>query len=215
MPLIVYPDVPRALGVPDVNRLAQVATSFSTDISVLSGGDGPGIDAGDQFSAWQILDQSGSPVIVPDSVIGFEYRGDQRVASHPVERGSFTVYNKTASPFDVRLRMTCGGQESMTRDQFIAQLDAMCDSIDLYTIVTPDRVYESVNLDHVDYRRESRNGVTLLTVEAWFTEIRVTATKTYSSTAAPSGASTTSTGTVQPSAPSADVTGALAAAGVH
>lgn len=224
MPLIEFPNVPIAIGVPDVRRLAEVAINRAVStviarsgiLEVLSIADGFGLGLQEDIaSQWQILDQSGAPIVTPDSVLSFEYRNEQRLSTHPVEEGAFATYNKIATPYDARLRMTCGGQGVMSRDQFLSRLSDMLNSIELCTIVTPDAVYDSMNLDHMDYRRESRSGATLLTVDAWFTEVRVTAMKSFISTAQPSGSASVNGGTVQPSPPSAEVQAALGAAGVQ
>jgi hypothetical protein len=210
MPLIPFPDVPNAPGVPQlpappIGQSASVVQSpltssiltgdTSNDLSDLGDSDGP---------SWGIVDQSGNPVITPDSVVSFEYRGDAKVCNYPVEQGSFSSYNKIAVPFDIRTVMTCGGNGAMTRDQFITTLEAMKVSTDLYNFVTPDFLYENVNLVHFDYRREARRGVTLLSVEAWFEEIRESAAAIYSnpSQTTPSQANPNSTQGAAPSATS-------------
>lgn len=186
-------------------------------------GDLAGIDilnprAGD----WMILSSDGSPAIVPDTVPRFEYRGEARVADYPMEQGAFASYNKVAMPFDIRMVMVCSGlnyaqsaaqaikniagigigQNLMQKPDFLDSLDYMLSTTDLFAIVTPDRTYNSLNLEHYDYRRETTNGATMLIVEAWFREIRVTGAATYSNggSASPSAASPTGLGTVQTSA---------------
>lgn len=153
---------------------------------------------------WMILTNDGSPVIVPDTVPRFEYRGDSRVSGYPVEQGAFESYNKVQQPFDIRMTMACAGlnyvqgavaaiglnlgQQLMQKPAFLDTLDYMKETTDLFTIVTPDRAYQSVNMVHFDYKRETLNGATMLLVEAWFEEIRVNAGSKYTNTASPSAA---------------------------
>jgi hypothetical protein len=115
---------------------------------------------------------NGNPVVTPDSVLSFEYRNEQKISNYPIEKGSFQTYNKVSSPYDIRLRMTCNGQGQMTRDVFLATMQTMNESINLYSIVTPDATYTNCNVTHFDYRRESRNGVQMLTVDVWLQEVR-------------------------------------------
>jgi len=169
---------------------------------------------------WKILDANTSaPVIVPDTVPRFEYRGEARVSDYPVEQGAFASYNKVQVPFEIRMTMVCSGlnlvqkgaqavrdavglsigQNLMLRTDFLDTLDYMRLTTDLFVIVTPDKTYSNVNLEHFDYRRETTNGARMLIVEAWFREIRVSGAAKYTNdTAAPSGADPVGLGTVHP-----------------
>lgn len=196
MPLIEYPDVPLAAGVPDVARQAGVqAVGTLPEITVAAERDT--VDLIQSPTAWAILYEDGTPALEPDSVVAIDNRSEQRLVGHPIERGSFNTINKVATPYEVRLRMTCSGNGVMTRDSFLAQLRVLVDGVDLLTIVTPDEVFENANLTHIDYRRESRNGVSLLTVDAWFEEVRQAGANPKTSTIAPSGAANRDGGIVQ------------------
>lgn len=169
-----FPDVPVAPGVPPVARAAgaisaTVAALVSDAEGVLSLFSGP---------QWGIFDVSGSPVIIPDSIFGFEFRREFRLSNFPVEQGGFGTYNKVALPFEPRVTLTSNG-ENVDRSTFLAQVDAACQSMNLYSVVTPEVTYPSVNLTHYDYRRQAREGATLLTVDLWFEEVRVTATSQF------------------------------------
>ena len=172
-------------------------------------------------SDWMIADaKTSAKIIVPDTVPRFEFRGDRRISDYPVEQGAFASYNKVATPYEIRMTMVCSGGlvqqvESaiqnalglgsgyMQKSDFIDTLDYMLDTTDLFTIVTPDKAYTNANLEHYDYKRETRNGATMLIIEAWFREIRVTASATYSdggpvNSNSPGAADPTSLGTVHP-----------------
>lgn len=196
MPLIEFPDVPLAAGVPDVARQA-VTQAVGTLPEITVAADRDTVDYIQSPTAWAILYENGTPALEPDSVAAIDNRSEQRLVGHPVEQGSFNTINKVATPYEVRLRLTCSGNGPMTRDSFLAQLRTLVDGIDLLTIVTPDEVFESANLTHIDYRRESRNGVSLLTVDAWFEEVRQAGANPTTSTIAPSGAPNRDGGIVQ------------------
>lgn len=166
-------------------------------------GDLVGIDVlNPQPSDWAILDAKTNAIVIqPDTVPRFEYRNEERVADYPMEQGAFASYNKVATPYQIRMVMVCSGtnftQQSvnalglsiggqpMGRGDFLSTLDYMLDTTDLMTIVTPDATYNNATLDHYDYRKESNNGATMLIVEAWFREVRLTAGSTYSSSGLP------------------------------
>jgi hypothetical protein len=191
MPLINFPDVPVAPGVPNINRSAY---GIAVLTGIFAGLSKYGIkDPFDTTANWQITDANGAPVILPDSVISFEYKKDNKVSDYPVENGSFSSYNKVTSPFDARIIMTCTGQGQMSREAFIKAIEDMQKSLNLYTIITPDKSYASVNLESHNYKRTSSNGVRLLAVECIFSEIRVTGNVIYSP-AQPSGYKAVSNG---------------------
>jgi hypothetical protein len=139
---------------------------------------------------------NGSPVIIPDSVVAFDYKNEWRIADYPQEAGAFASYNKVSTPFDVRVRLTKGGSEA-ERASFLNAIEAASKSLNLYDVVTPEKVYSSTNIEHYDYRRTNLNGVGLLTVDIWLLEIRVSGTSQFVAAATPSGASPVAVGTVQ------------------
>jgi hypothetical protein len=194
MSLIPFPNVPKVPGVPDVPRSI---TNAVTGIYRALGGDLFGLM--DLFSStkWQILTAGGQPALTPDSVIGLEYKGDAKIATHPVENGSFSAYNKVAVPSDLHIVMTCGGMGQMTRAGFLIALEAMKNSLLLYSIVTPDATYPRMNLINYSYRRTAKNGVSMLTVEAAFQEVRESAVIGYYSTKTPAAQDNQGRGTVQ------------------
>jgi hypothetical protein len=157
---------------------------------------------------WAIL-LNNKPIIVPDSVISIEYRQDWNIADFPMEEGAFQSYNKVDTPFDIRLRVVKGGSNS-DRQQFLSDIADAADSLFLLTILTPEVSYPSMNISHYEYRRTADNGLTLLAVDIRFVQIRVTATSSFSNTAAPSGASAFQTGSVLTQTPTTGEQAAIA-----
>jgi hypothetical protein len=153
---------------------------------------------------------SSSFVLQPDSVISFEIKDELRVSDYPMEPDGFQAYNKVQVPVEIRLTMTKGGSED-DRSAFISSLEQITNVVDpLYDIWTPERVYPNFTIHHYDYRRSATNGVGLLTVEVWFVWIPTApnATGGVANPASPSGASPTTTGTVQPQPATPAVAGA-------
>lgn len=193
MPLIPYPNVPKVPGVPDVLRAAGAVSAVVVVAQQF------GLIASSTY--WGILNANGNEAIRPDSVVAFDYRGESRIASYPVEDGGFSSYNKVRTPVDIRIVMTCGGNSYMPRQAFLSKLEALKDSLELVSIVTPDRVYQSLNVVSLATQRIARNGVSLLAAEVGFIEVQSSATASYAPTAKPSGAAAVSNGSVNPTAP--------------
>ena len=202
MPLIPYPNVPIAAGIPSLSRAGQAAPGASSRRVATT------VATPATFASWSILTSSYQAAITPDSFVALAMRNDSRISSHPVEQGQFSSYNKIGSPYEMWIRMTCSGQGAMSRHDFIATLEKMQASTDLYTIITPDNLYANANLTSYDYRREAGSGATMIIVEARFEEVRVTGTAEYQSTKSVNGANPVSYGSVTPSTPSQSVTAA-------
>jgi hypothetical protein len=195
--LIPFPNVPNLPGVPSLYRAAGLAVIPAPLFASLDSLNLPFLQ---EVTRWGIYSSDGATqLLIPDSVVGLEYGNESRVSDYPQESGSFASYNKVGTPFTIRVRMTIGGSEA-DRSAFLATCDALLASTDLVSVLTPERVYLSATLVGYDYRRDSRNGVTLLTVDTTFREVRVTAASQYSSSTSQSvgGAPTETRGQVQP-----------------
>jgi len=196
MPLIPYPNVPPLPGVPPLSRtgaqyvgaaLAVVAQFLPTDLF------------GQQ---WAIIDnETETVVLVPDSFVDFEFKQDQKIPIYPLQAGAFASYNKVSLPYEIRVTVTCSGNGPMQKDNFINTLNQLLTSLTLLDIQTPGKTYTSVNLVHVDYRREARNGATLIIAKLWFQWVRIVTSS--APTAQPDGESPTSNGQVSPQEPTA------------
>ena len=197
MSLIPYPNVPPLPGVPAINRNSAGYVGAALNIAAQ-------LLPNNLFGTkWAITDASGKLALVPDSFVNFEYKNERKIPNYPVEGGSFSNYNKVAMPFDCRCVVTCSGNGSMSKQGFLAAIQNYLDSLILLTISTPDASYPNLNLVHVDYRREARQGATLLLVQLWFQEIRIAQKSTAPNTAKPSGSVTVGIGQVSPVPPSA------------
>jgi hypothetical protein len=194
-----------------------------------------------QAPQWGIYDRNGSPVLASSSTVaqivnsvagtltqigslfGFsgsasfacsvgslDFRQDYRISTAPQEQGSFLSYNKVQDPFAGRVTFLVGGNDAQ-RSAFLATVAALVASISLFALVMPEMTYPSVNCTHFDFRRTARSGVSLLAVDVWVEQVRITGTTQY--TATPSGADPVNAGAVQPVSPN-DVSGSSGGAPV-
>lgn len=203
MPLIEFPDIPQLEGVPDLNKAA-------VGVAVLSGVAAQ-IEKYDYLNRlfdkqdrpkqvrqwegqWGIYNKKGEIALICDSIVTIDFKKESQIASHPVEKGGFASYNKIARPYDIDVLMTCGGQKGLSREAFLLTCQEIADSISLFDVVTPDLVHENVNMVGFNFSRKSQSGVSLLTVEAYFTEVRETAIASYSRTRKPDGTQMQSSG---------------------
>ena len=192
MPNIPYPNVPALPGVPALARSnnSQFVAAALTIVGEI-------LPLGLFGTKWGIVDENGSALLTPDSFVDFEYREERKIPTYPLEEGSFSSYNKVALPFDCRVTVSCSGNGKMSKEAFLAAIEKLLSSLTLCSVVTPNTTYKSCNLIHVDYRREAKQGATLLLAQLWFQEIRI-AQQPVVPTAAPSGTSSTSLGQLSP-----------------
>lgn len=232
-----FPVVPLVPGVPNVLRGAENALASVGNLAVMATTDAALVSNIFQAPQWGIFDSSGSAVIQADTVLAVDFRREYRVANAPQEDGAFTSYNKVQEPFDARVTFAYSGNGSIMdaitsggfigsaitgvdaarsrRGRFLSLLEAAVASTDLFSVYTPEIDYPSANIVHYDYRRETRSGVSMLTVDVWLQEVRVTGTTAFSNTAAPSGANLFNNGTVQAQAPTSAQSSVVQSGGVY
>lgn len=112
------------------------------------------------------------PVLVPDSFRDFGMRQEWTVTTAPTEQGGFAAYNKVNNPFEVQLRLTKGGS-LRERTDFLQRVEEICNSLQLYKIVTPEKTYFRCNVTRYEVmRKEARGAYFLDEVDIFFVEIR-------------------------------------------
>jgi hypothetical protein len=186
------PQVPSIAGVP-----ALFAQGPALAAQALALFDAPGVLTAPSSMQWGIYAaNSSSPLLPADSVASVEYAQDYRISDYPQEQGAFESYNKVQVPFQSKV----GFLLNQEREPFLQSIGAQLASLNLVTVITPEISYPNANLTHYGYRRVARDGVTLIHVDVWCEEVRLTATTQVSSTATASqnGAAPASDGTVQP-----------------
>ena len=200
-----YPNVPAYPGVPLLARVSQVQSAFVRP--VLLAADAINLVRSFLPSIWGLYDEDGVPLLLGDNVAAIDYKAESRMADYPIEKGGFSSYNKVQTPYDARATFTVGGSDAK-RSAFLTILEKLLKDLTIVSLVTSDITYTSANVVHYDYRRTSKGGVTLLTIDVWLMEVRLTAGASFTDAAAPaaagapapqtpSGASPASAGTVQ------------------
>ncbi len=209
IPLPLFPTVPNVPGVPALLRAPGASATAVGNIALLTA-DSAVISQSGGAPQWGLF-LNGQNVLNPDSIVGFEFKGEAKIASFPIEQGGFASYDKVQVPYDARIEMTKGGSIS-SRATFLNALELAKESLNLYTILTPELSIPNGNIVHYDYRRTSKSGFQLITVSVWVQEIRIAGTPAFSNTATPSGAAPQNGGTVQPTTPTPSQSSAITSA---
>lgn len=121
---------------------------------------------------WGVFSQYGVPIVLADNVTSLTHKNTSRISQAPVEKGSFTSYNKVLDPANVTLQMTKGSGGIVARGAFLAQLETLQKSTLKFYVITPEYVYKNYNLRDTDISRSATDGATLLKVNLHLEEIR-------------------------------------------
>ncbi|WP_176048146.1 hypothetical protein [Burkholderia sp. BCC1644] len=199
-----FPNVPNLPGVPPLIR-APGESLGSFAISLITT-DAIGLLEGLLAPVWGIFDEFGAPMAVADTALSIEYRGDSRISKYPQEQGGFADYNKVQMPYNARVQLACGGSDAR-RAAFLSSIEASKQSTLLFTVITPDATYESANVVAYDYRRTSKNGVTLVVAEVFLEEVRQTVVAQFDNTQNAASQDSASLGQVQGQTPTAAQSG--------
>ena len=146
---------------------------------------------------WGIFGQNGIPLLLSDNVTSVKHQNTSKVSNAPVERGSFASYNKVGDPFTVTVQMTKGSGGVFMRGAFLALLDALANSTDLFLVITPEAVYPNMAITGYDYTREASDGARLLKVNIHLAEVRQVTVK-YTKTKSEGAQAQQDGGKVQP-----------------
>lgn len=207
MPNILFPNVPNVAGVPPLLRkISTIGTAVAGAIAVVNKFGSLSNWLAPKWGIFYADDLT--PVLVSDSVVSVDYRNESRISDFPVEAGSFGSFNKVATPYDARVRLSCGS-DAASRAAFLQSLELVVASTNLYHVVTPDKTYLSANIVAYDYRREQRAGAGLIVADIVLREVRQIALSMYSNSNAispdkaayPSSVSPYNFGQVQAAAP--------------
>ena len=201
MPFI--PDLP---GVPPLSSFAP------TNLFTVLAGDAISALLGFLLPQWGIF-LDGIPVLAYDSQISFEFRQDFPISTYPVEQSSFQSYDKVQLPSEIRVRLSAGGSV-FNRQAFLATIDAAISTTLLYDVVTPEKVFLNYNFTHRDLVRTADQGVGLIVVDLWLTEVIETATALFQTTQLPGQAGQFGSGYASPTPPSTSVSQSVSGFGV-
>jgi len=126
----------------------------------------------------------GDKVFIPSGWVSVEPYGEGVVVNSPIEKGSYSSYNKVRRPNELRVVFVLQGWtafsgsvpnvtefSTLSRTELLRILERMKNTASTYNIETPDQVYEGYDLVHYDYYVGAQKGQTLLTINATFQQV--------------------------------------------
>ena len=120
MSLIPYPNIPPLPGVPAINRnsAGYVGAALNIVAQLL-----PDSLFG---TKWAILDATtGSAILIPDNFVSYERISEAKIPTYPLEQGSFASYNKVRLPRTYRLTVSCNGNKSTSKINFLTAIQKL------------------------------------------------------------------------------------------
>ncbi|THD45412.1 hypothetical protein ERD95_17365 [Enterobacteriaceae bacterium ML5] len=127
---------------------------------------------------------AGQTVFSPTGWISAEPLGEAAIVNSPIEKGSYTSYNKVRRPNELRVVFVLEGWSAysgaipnltnfstLSRTSLLGILEEMKNTASTYNIETPDQIYEGYDLAHFDYYVGADRGLTLLKVNATFQQV--------------------------------------------
>lgn len=212
-----FPNVPNVPGVPPLDRLAgkqaflEPANVFSSQLQKV-----PylrGILQAANAEVWGVFDSNNEKVIVATTFVELGHNASSKIARFFMEQGTFANYNKVNESNETSILMIKQG----TFDElgvYINEVEALKRSTGLFDIVTPERVFTSVNLESYDYKRSVADGVNMIAFNMHFVEVREVALA-YSTRTVPEAATNQDRGLQQAKEPRTSIASKLrAAAGI-
>jgi hypothetical protein len=166
-----FPNVANLPGVPQLARSLLIQASAPPTLGFAAN---PDVlwQATQAAPVWGVFDSDGNQVVVPDSVVDFGWRAENRVPNFPVQAGQFSTYNRVGLPFESSVTLSKGG-DLVARSVFLAQIDALVaqSNINLYTIRTPEKSYVDVTVTRAELSRRGKDNAYFFDVELYFVQV--------------------------------------------
>lgn len=162
-------------GIPDIPDFKGLVTSGTDALISFGGATLIRMIFGNQ---WGIFNQYGVPIMLADTVFSVKYQNSSQISQAPVEKGTFTSYNKVQNPYQATVTLIRGGGDPTLRGLFLAQLELLANSTLLFHVITPEYVHTNAAIAGYDYAREPQGGARMIIANIHLEEVRE-ATVTY------------------------------------
>lgn len=106
-----------------------------------------------------------------NSMQEFSAEKSSRLPDEPIEKGSFSTYNRIIEPRSITCQLSVEGSAAKLQGA-IDRLTTLCENDEKITLTTPEQRYKNMMLESFDYRRDATNGRGVLYVDLRFKEIR-------------------------------------------
>ena len=105
------------------------------------------------------------------SMVEFTQEKSSRIPDEPIEKGSFSTYNRVIEPRSITCRLAVKGKAADLQNA-VDRLTELTENDEKITLTTPEQNYPNMMLESFDYRRDATNGRGVLYVDLRLKEIR-------------------------------------------
>lgn len=166
-----FPNVPNLPGVPVIARSSSVVTALSVKLLSQATNATTVLSFFKRTPVWGVYNSDGNLLLEPDTILDFQLIDSAKLPQYPVQAGSFANFNKVSNPDEITMRFYKAGDE-LARQVFLAACSSLIASLDLCTIVTPEKSYRNMNALRQEVSRRERDGAFTVEVDISFQEIR-------------------------------------------
>lgn len=166
------PSIPGLSSIPSLPSLPDFKGLVSSGTSALISFGGATLIRKIFGNQWGIFNQYGIPIMLADTVYSVKYQNGSQVSQAPVEKGTFTSYNKVQNPYQATVTMIRGGGNATMRGLFIAQLELLSKSTLLFHVITPEYVHLNAAIKGYDYARMPQDGARMIAANIYLEEVR-------------------------------------------
>ena len=126
----------------------------------------------DKQKKWKLTDsETGVELLSFTSYVSDDVKDEGKVASEPVEKGSFATYNKTDSPVSIRSIIAMQGEDG-TLQQAVTKLKELKSETKKFSLVTPTYEYQNMTLQSVNISQRREAGLGVLYAELTMVEVK-------------------------------------------
>lgn len=111
------------------------------------------------------------PVFLYDSFVNFKVDHKMKVSDFVVEKGAFATYNKVQHPYEIKVTLAIN-EGPLRREVFVDELETIMKSLTRMNIVTPEKTFINVTMDHYTFERTPKAGWGKIVAELSFIEVR-------------------------------------------
>ena len=120
---------------------------------------------------WGLVNEFGVPILLSDSVKNVDYTNSSTISKFPIEKGSFSSYNKVTDPRFLSVQLIKWKGTKLEKSAWLALLELYANSTLKFHVVTPEYLYRNYNITRLAYMRDN-TSIQMITASIDLEEVR-------------------------------------------
>ena len=121
---------------------------------------------------WEVVDSRGYAFCNYDAIESVQDSSSAQIPTEPQENAALYAYNKVPEPSDVSVTLLFGGDYAQ-QQQALSMIEGYRSSTELFSILTPSRIFQRMAVVGYSSQRAATNGVNMLSISVQFREVRM------------------------------------------